>query len=264
MILGALETARWILLRGLSREAGHWGPFIDAWRARLPETDVCQPDLPGCGTDCAGRSPWSVPRILEAVRDAVGVDQPSSDSQRPMAVFGLSLGGMVALEWVRRYPKEVAGAVLVNASIAGPSPPWRRLRPSALWTMTRGAAAWSEEQRQTRLYGLVSNRPDRVASVVPSWVTIAALRPVRPLNVVRQLMAAVRYHPRLSAATPSLASALVLTGPRDRMVDPTCSRAIAAAIGAELREHPTAGHDLPLDDPDWVATEVANWATRMV
>jgi hypothetical protein len=30
-------------------------------------------------------------------------------------------------------------------------------------------------------------------------------------------------------------------------------------MGASLRVHPTAGHDLPLDEPEWTATEVASW-----
>jgi hypothetical protein len=30
-----------------------------------------------------------------------------------------------------------------------------------------------------------------------------------------------------------------------------------------LREHPTAGHDLPLDDPDWVIGEIAQWLPRV-
>jgi len=27
-----------------------------------------------------------------------------------------------------------------------------------------------------------------------------------------------------------------------------------------LREHPDAGHDLPLDDPQWVITQITQWA----
>jgi pimeloyl-ACP methyl ester carboxylesterase len=75
-------------------------------------------------------------------------------------------------------------------------------------------------------------------------------------NVVRQLVAAVRYR-----ADPDLpVPLLVLASQNDRMVDPSASRAIAYRVpGATLKEHPSAGHDLPLDDPQWVLEQIAAW-----
>jgi hypothetical protein len=35
--------------------------------------------------------------------------------------------------------------------------------------------------------------------------------------------------------------------------------ALAGAWGAALRVHPTAGHDLPLDDGGWVAEQISTW-----
>jgi predicted alpha/beta hydrolase family esterase len=54
-------------------------------------------------------------------------------------------------------------------------------------------------------------------------------------------------------------SFLVLTSAADRMVDPSCSRALARQWGCALREHASAGHDLPLDDGAWVSEQVAQW-----
>jgi hypothetical protein len=39
---------------------------------------------------------------------------------------------------------------------------------------------------------------------------------------------------------------------------------MSRAWRAELREHPSAGHDLPLDDPAWVAGRIAEWWLRSV
>ena len=44
----------------------------------------------------------------------------------------------------------------------------------------------------------------------------------------------------------------VLASNGDRLCSPIASRRLAARLGAPLHVHPTAGHDLPLDDPDWV------------
>ena len=38
----------------------------------------------------------------------------------------------------------------------------------------------------------------------------------------------------------------------DRLVHPTCTQKIATAWGVPIRMHPDAGHDLPVDDPEWV------------
>jgi hypothetical protein len=45
----------------------------------------------------------------------------------------------------------------------------------------------------------------------------------------------------------------------DRMVDPACTQAIAREWNVTPKTHPWAGHDLPLDDPEWVALAVAEW-----
>jgi pimeloyl-ACP methyl ester carboxylesterase len=88
---------------------------------------------------------------------------------------------------------------------------------------------------------------------LPTWAALARERPVRPANALRQLAAAARYSASpMRPATPTL----VLTSARDRLVDSSCSRKLAQAWQAGLAVHPSAGHDLPLDDPDWLITEV--------
>jgi hypothetical protein len=53
----------------------------------------------------------------------------------------------------------------------------------------------------------------------------------------------------------------VLASRADRLVDGSCSRALAYRVpGARLAEHDSAGHDLPLDDPEWVVAQIRGWA----
>ena len=73
---------------------------------------------------------------------------------------------------------------------------------------------------------------------------------------MRQLWAAARY--RAPAARPATAL-LLLASRRDGLVHFGCSEALAAAWGCELRIHPGAGHDLPLDDGPWVVAQVRHW-----
>jgi predicted alpha/beta hydrolase family esterase len=52
---------------------------------------------------------------------------------------------------------------------------------------------------------------------------------------------------------------LVLTSVQDELVDTRCSERLAAAWHCDIARHPSAGHDLPLDDAAWVLGQVERW-----
>jgi pimeloyl-ACP methyl ester carboxylesterase len=242
---------RWVLLRGLTREAGHWGDFPGRLAAATGQ-EVLTPDLPGCGVRHREQAPASVPGLLVAVRRSLAADGP-------LWLLGLSLGGMIVHEWLRQHPGEVAGAVVINTSLGGISAPWRRLRPAAVVAVLEAALTQDHLRRERRIYSLASAGADGEA-VATGWAALAGAHPARRSTALRQIFAAATYR---AAPPPAPPPVLVLTSAGDRMVDPRCSRAIAGRTrGAELREHPTAGHDLPLDAPDWVAGEIVAWRRR--
>lgn len=242
----------WVLLRGLGREARHWGRFPAALRARLPAGDrVLAIDLPGNGCLHAQRSPTRVAGMVAAARaQLAALDEPG-----PFVLVALSLGGMAAAQWAQDAPHEVAGCVLVNSSLGAFSPFWERLRPGRWPLLLRcllpGTSHW---QRERALYRITSAHP-LDAAVVEEWVQFARTQPVAPGNLVRQLLAAARFR----APDRCPVAALVLSSAGDRLVSPRCSQAIAAHWRLPHRVHPGAGHDLPLDDPDWVAAAIAEW-----
>ncbi|NML45476.1 alpha/beta hydrolase [Ramlibacter sp. G-1-2-2] len=241
----------WVLLRGLAREARHWGGFARDLQQRLPPGDqVLCVDLPGTGSLWHEPSPASVTGLVQAARRELALLR----SRAPYVLVALSLGGMVAREWAGRDP-DVAASVLINTSLGGVAPFWQRLRPSsypALLALARpGLALLPREQRILRL---TSNAPAQ-EEVAQQWTAIAATAPVSRLNVLRQLLAAARYRPDGPARAPTL----LLASTRDRLVSVECSRRLARAWNVPLREHPSAGHDLPLDDPQWVADAIIRW-----
>jgi pimeloyl-ACP methyl ester carboxylesterase len=239
----------WVLLRGLGRSQEHWGAFPTRLRRAFPAATVETPDLPGFGHRYGERAPLTIPETLEAVRATV-------EPRRELVVMGLSLGGMVGYEWARRYPGELSGLVLVNSSLGGMSPFWRRMRAAAGATLVGAALSRTALARERRLFALTSGRADLAEATVASWVECAERQPPRAANVLRQLVSAARYRPPRLAPPPKL---LVLASACDRIAHPACSRAIAAALGVPIEEHSTAGHDLPLDDPDWVVEQVRSW-----
>jgi alpha-beta hydrolase superfamily lysophospholipase len=251
-------TARdtWFLLRGLSREAGHWGGFVPALRAALPEADVFTIDLPGAGTRRLVDFPASVREAMELVRADAEVLMPRARRGRTF-VFAVSLGGMIALEWAACYPSDLAGAALGNTSAGGVSPPWQRMR-AAMWPRVLAAALAAEPlARERGIVEMVVNTTARHDEVARAWAELHRVRPMQPANVLRQIRAASRWVAPARAPGPAL---LFLAGARDRLVDPRCSRRLAARYGAPVVEHAEAGHDLTTDAEAWVVAELAGWA----
>jgi pimeloyl-ACP methyl ester carboxylesterase len=249
--------AHWLLLRGLTREAGHWGRFLPLFRAGFRQATVRAADLPGCGSQHAVVAPGSVGELMAHVR---GEDRRlragTSEAVRPIWLLGISMGGMVALEWLRAHPAEVAGLVLINSSARDLSSFWRRLRPGGAARLVRAALARDVTSRERQVYRATSAHREREDMVVPGWVELARTHPVSRANARALLGAANRFTLGTIAARPPC---LVLASDNDRLVHSRCSRALAAALGSDLRVHPSAGHDLPLDEPEWVVAEVQSW-----
>ncbi|MES3000124.1 MAG: alpha/beta hydrolase [Pseudomonadota bacterium] len=244
----------WVLLRGWARESRHWGSFPELLARRLGEGhDVIALDAPGNGKLNLRRSPMSVPAIARCCRAQL----EASGARPPFVLLGLSLGAMVALEWAHAWRREVEGVIFVNGSYAGYAPPWRRLRPGAwgrlLSTLLPGTTL---EQRESTVLALTSNAFRGDERLAARWAAIARYRPVSSANALRQLIAAARYRaPRRAPEMP----ALMVTSYGDRLVSHRCSTTPAARWGVPIAMHHSAGHDLPLDDPEWLAAHAVAW-----
>jgi len=247
----------WVLLRGLTREARHWDAFPALLEQRLPVGDrIVAPDLPGNGRLWREASPWSVADVMRDVR----VRLLAQGYRPPYVLVALSLGGMVAMEWALQAREELDACILVNTSAAGLSPFWQRMQPRCYPVLLRSLLPGPAAARERAVYALTSTRaPD--AAVLRQWVDYAESHPVSTTNALRQLVAAARFRAPAQLPVP----ALVLASRGDRLVAPECSRAIARAWKLPLREHPTAGHDLPLDDPAWIVEQIARcWPEHFV
>ena len=243
----------WIFLRGLTRESAHWGSFTDEFRRVVPQSRVVLLDLPGNGRLHQQRSPVSVSGMVEACR----AELARQGVQAPFSLLAMSLGAMVAMEWARVAPDEVATCVLINTSVRPFSPFHRRLLPHNYPTLLRLALGGAPPQTIERtVLRLTSNHAGQHQKVLPDWMAARGQRPVSTQNAIRQLVAAARY--RAPAVAP-VANILLLASQHDHLVDSRCSQALAAAWHCPLALHPTAGHDLPLDDADWVCRQVKDW-----
>ena len=236
----------WVWLRGLARETGHWGGLPRMAELATGEK-VVTIDLPGMGSKRAADCPLRVGDIVNTLIDE------TSDLES-IKLLGVSLGGLVALHWAA-CDHRVKQLVIINAS-SRLNFFFQRLKLPSAWRLLSAFFGNSciEEQEQ-RVLEVVSNEPVRARQVVSLWSEIARRRPVTPRQVLRQLaLAAFAGIPKKGHLRHCQVKVIASTC--DRLVAPICSKRLAEYFGSPLITHPSAGHDLPLDDPDWLLQQI--------
>ena len=245
--------ASWVLLRGLTREARHWGRFPQLLSEASGGARVVCLDLPGNGklNDLASLG------SVEAMADFCHAELASSGIVAPSRELAMSLGAMVAVAWAQRYPQDIAGAVLINTSLRPFSPFYLRLRAANYLRLLRlfGFKSSDRELEEAILQMTTRQVPDP-AVVTGQWLQWRHENPVSRRNTLVQLLAAARYCAPQMRPVENL---LLLAGARDALVDTRCSLQLAAQWDARIALHPSAGHDLPLDDGAWVLEQIARW-----
>lgn len=248
----------WIFLRGLIREAGHWLQFPRQFKHAFPQDTVHFFEIPGTGQHFQADSPTEIGAMVEALQIDFAKRLPNL-SEKPL-ILSISLGSMVSLEWLSRYPDQFGGAVLINTSLSSLNPVYERLRPHNYPWIVKLLATPSPEVRERQLLKLVSNEPQHHALAAAKFAAIQHLRPISRANALRQLYAASRYSLK---SKPTGIPLLLLNSEGDRFVNPVCTEALAKYLDVPWQTHPHAGHDLPLDAPEWVIERVRDWCQRL-
>ncbi len=257
--LAAARTApmRWLLLRGLTREQRHWLTFPQTFAQRVGGTDVGPTqvltlDLPGFGTERDVEVPPTVEGFVEHLRTRLA--QHIAPGER-IGIVAVSLGGIVALTWLARYPADFVCGAVINASVSDLSPPWHRMRPHN-WPRVVAAPFMDVLSRERMLLGMTRHQGDLEADA-RQHVEIARSAPPSRRAFLGQLQAALRARSPAALTVPTLVMASV----GDELVSWRCSERIARHLGLPLALHEgegerAAGHDLALDDPTWVCERI--------
>ncbi len=133
--------------------------------------------------------------MVEAAREQLATLQVAG----PVRLVALSLGGMVAMDWLRRHPEQVAAAALINSSAAPFSPFWRRLRPRNYGRiLCQGLLGRDRLARERMILDITTNHlsPARRDEIARRFLAVDRARPVSAANTVRQLWAAARFRRR--------------------------------------------------------------------
>ena len=245
----------WVLLRGMMRDTRHWGDFPLKFQKALNAQHVVSLDFLGNGTLHAHKSATSVAEMAIYCHTLL----KQQGYTPPYSLLALSLGGMVAVAWSEMYPAELERMVLINTSMAPYNPFYHRLRPNnypALFRFLLFGTAVQRESLILKLTSTLKNRSKDRQAILDRWTDYARQCPVSRANILRQLHAAAGY--RVTSSGPSV-PVLLLASQQDRLVDVKSSLTLAQRWQCPILLHPSAGHDLPLDDGDWVIQQVREW-----
>ncbi|STQ89597.1 alpha/beta fold hydrolase [Iodobacter fluviatilis] len=241
----------WVLLRGLMRESRHWGDFIPKLQAAYPNDRLITIDWPGNGLLHQEKS-------LIHIRDMVGHIRQTLINQQcsgPFYVLAISLGAMAAVAWANAFPKEIRACILINTSLRPFNPFYHRLRLQSLPALIR--LLFSDTAgKEIIILELTSTSQPQAA--LAQWIQFQKQFPVSRANILRQLAAAMLYR----ANKPDV-PLLLLSGAKDQLVSPACSQTLAEKWQVPCWVHTQAGHDLPLDDGDWVLNKLALYLTSL-
>jgi YbgC/YbaW family acyl-CoA thioester hydrolase len=229
------------------------------WRFQLEKLEGYRriaPDLRGMGESDAPDLGYSLATYaddLVALLDTLGVDQA--------VVCGLSMGGYVAFELMRRFRSRIRGLILIDTRADADSAEARKAREVAAMTAReRGAPAIAQEMTG-RLWAQASAQ--RIPSLVAEINSRMGRTPVA--GIVGALMA-MRDRPDSLPLLHALKGipTLILVGDEDQITPIDRAAAMAHAVeDAILREVPGAGHLSPLEQPEFTNRSLAEFLQRL-
>ena len=229
-----------VLLHGFPLDRRMW----DAQVARLSEHyRVIAPDFRGFG-----QSRRSDPFTIESLADDIHLflDQLVA---KPCVLAGLSMGGYVALAYVKKYAKDLRGLILVDTKAEADTPQGKEGRAKMIELVrAEGAKAVAEQMTPKMLApGTIQSRPDIVKQ-------LRTLMENCPDHTIEYALAAMRDRPDRTSELPSVkVPTLVIVGDADAITPPDVAKKMADAIpGAKLETVRGAGHMSPMEQPEQV------------
>lgn len=244
------------LLRGLVREKGHWSWFKAELQSALPKATITLLEIPGVGETYQQVSPDSFEEMISFMRAKHIQNIEGQDN----VLLAMSLGGMIGKRWMDAYPQDFSKVILVNTSFKGITPLFKRLRPLSALKFLRGFFTYTIEQRERLILEMVANDKEKRAALHSGWVQIQRERPVSRKSFINQIKAALQGE--VSTTAPKNVKLLLIASKGDRLCHYQSSVLLQKSWGGELILHPSAGHDIPIDDTEWLIKKIKKWLSN--
>lgn len=238
-----------LLVHGFPLHGGMWDGVAERLEDRAR---VVVPDLRG-----HGRSEPSRTATMRRYADDLVAVLDAAGENGPVVVVGMSMGGYVALEMVRRHPDRVRALAMI-ASRAGAD------TPEAVAGRRETAARVLREGSAPVAAGMVDRlfAPSAADALRAYWHQEMAATP--PAGVAAALRAMARRPDSRRTLKRLHCPLLVVVGADDGITPPTEARAMAeAAPDARLRVIAEAGHMVPVERPAEVAAALRDFVDRL-
>lgn len=220
----------------------------EMWRstvARLAGVRCIVPDLRGFGRSSVSAS-MSIARYtddLVALLDAL-------DERRPAVVCGLSMGGIIALDFFRRYRARLRGLILVDCRANIESPAGKEVREQTAQRALAGNVDAIADELSARL-----GAPTWPAKDKKHWRDIMA--GCNPVGVAAGARALAERPDSLPLLPEIDVPTLIVFGEQDVITPPDIAAHFHREIrGSQLVMVPGAGHFTPVEQPDAFAAAV--------
>jgi 3-oxoadipate enol-lactonase len=220
-----------VLLHGFPFDRSIWarqsGGLADGFR-------VIAPDLRGFGDSAPRPGPTTMDAYAQDVAgllDHLGV--------RGAVVGGVSMGGYVALAFLRLFPNRVRALVLVDTRAGADSADAKKARDDTIALVRASGVAALAERMLPKLL-----TPRTLAGDAPLVERLRTMMASQSVEAVVGALTAMRDRPDSTATLATIAvPTLVVCGADDALIPTTESKAMAAAIpGARLASISNVGH----------------------
>ena len=223
-----------LFLHAFPLDGSMWDGQVEALKADVPVVAV---NLPGFGdaevADPAGWMDTAADRA-DAALTAAGVDR--------VVVCGLSMGGYVALSYLRRHGDKVAGLVLANTRADADDDAAKERR--------QGLA----DRLRSEGNFLADSPPPLLSEAAPAAIrerVSSIIRAQSPEAIAQAALAMAQRADSQGDLAGISVPTLVITASADTLISPDLSKAMADVIpGARLETIPDAGHLSNLEASD--------------
>lgn len=235
-----------VFLHGFPLSRGVWQKQIEALRSSYR---VIAPDLRGLGDSETQPGPTTMEQCAADLRALL-----QQLATGPVVLIGHSMGGYVALAFVRQFSEMLRGLVLVSTK-AGQDTAKAAAgrRAMAEKVKARGVQVMVEAMAPKIL--AAGNQDPRLATQVLEFMAAS-----KPAGVIGSLLGMAERPDATVLLAQIAVPTLVITGADDTLIPPSESEALVRAIrGAQLKVISHAGHLVAFEQPDEFNHVLKEW-----
>lgn len=236
----------YVFIRGLARNKYHWYGFEKLF---AHNSDIIMLDIPGNGEFNKLDSKITIEENTEILREQF----LKLKKNGPYTLIGISLGGMIAIDWLNRFESDFERIIVINTSAKNLARPWQRFNlkmaiaiPMLLFS--------SDKVIESNILKQTLNKKKIDFELLHSALNLRQFKTTK-INFFKQLFSASKFIFPLNLNAEKL---IVVYSENDRLVSSLSSKKIIELTNCRGIVHPSAGHDLPLDDAAWLFKTISD------